>query len=77
MVEVPEEKKLSSAGRGAADVSEKVGFGIPKDSIEAENHFVEIAKSEAFDGSDFPVGKRRNELNDVLGVRRVRIGASH
>lgn len=71
MVEIPEEKEFTSAGCRAAHVSEEVRVGIPEYPVEAQYDLVEVSEAQTFDGCDFPVGQRRNELNDVLTRRRV------
>lgn len=37
-VEVPEEEEFPPAGRGGADVTEKVDAGVPEDAVEAQHH---------------------------------------
>lgn len=61
----PYTRTLTSTGRGASDVAEQVGGGIPEDAVEAQNHLVEIAKAQPLDGVLLPRGQRRIELDRV------------
>ncbi len=46
-------------------MSKEIGIWIPENFIEAQNHFVEIAKPESLDGREFPIRQGRNEVHYI------------
>lgn len=57
--------KLTSWSGGRAYVSKKIGVGIPKNPLEAQNDLIKVAKAEPLDGWEFPVRQRRNKFHHI------------
>ena len=49
LVEIPEEKEFAPRRSGRCHVTEQVGVWIPKNAIETQNDFVQIAETQTRD----------------------------
>lgn len=63
--------KRTSTCRGATHMPKQVRIGVPEDSFEAQNYFVQVPKTQALYGCHLPVGQWRDELHGVGHPLRV------